>query len=59
MWHTLNPAVFVPLFGNVIVVGVDGCEDASVPEGVVDAALTAHCEVEITGWFERIRAAHG
>lgn len=55
LWKALNPDARQPLLGNVVVVGVDGCDDADLPEGVAGLALTVHREFEVAGFVARLR----
>lgn len=57
LWHRLNSAAEQPLLGNVVVVGVDGCDDADVPAEAATLARVVHRDIEIEGFVARIRAA--
>lgn len=59
LWRRLNPAASQALLGNVVVVGADECDDADLPEGVGDLALSVHREVEVEGYVELLREQGG
>lgn len=47
LWHSLNRAANLPLFGNAVVVGADGCEDSDLPHDVANLALAIHLDLEM------------
>lgn len=53
LWHRLNPIAAQRLFGNVVVMGADGPQDADLPYGVADLARAAHHEVSVTATRRR------
>lgn len=54
--RTLNPRIGrQEIVGTVVIVGVDGCEDADVPGAVVSVAQQLHVELRIAGYVQALR----
>lgn len=59
LWRRLNPSASQALLGNAVVVGADECDDADLPHGVANLALSVHHELEIEGYVRALREQGG
>lgn len=59
LWRRLNPSAHQPLLGNAVVIGADECDDADLPIGVADLALSVHRDIEIEGYVRSLREQGG
>lgn len=57
--HAMGLSSADVLVGNVIVVGVEGCDDADVPASVAEVALAVHRDLEILGLVAQLRDQDG